>query len=430
MIRECHARPLAKTSNYYELSPTLLDPTIELLLRHRMDLSLESRTMASIPFGANHDSRQTSIKGYHAIRPTQPLQSWFETGQQSRNNRSFSLLPCISQCRRDESLREPPLDTTELLRLRKDATSRKETVLYLAYGSNLSIETFRGKRGITPLTQVNVVVPSLVMTFDLPGLPYKEPCFANTRYHTPDPSETPDEKAGLLRSDHLHQADYHKDRWHKGLVGVVYEVTKADYAHIIATEGGGSGYNDIVVDCWALPSGTKTVPVVPTGTPFKVHTLFAPAIGGDSTSHRTGGRLSRPDPSYAQASARYLKLITDGADELHLPLEYRTYLHGLRSYQITSARQQLGQYIFLAMWTPIVAVLFAVSQVAADKDGRFPSWLALLFNTTFTSVWLSYDLLFKNLFGDGERTRRDGNSLAKDTYGSLKSHNKGDDGLV
>jgi hypothetical protein len=39
-------------------------------------------------------------------------------------------------------------------------------MLYLAYGSNLSNETFRGNRGIKPLSQVNVQVPSLRLTLD------------------------------------------------------------------------------------------------------------------------------------------------------------------------------------------------------------------------------------------------------------------------
>jgi len=70
-----------------------------------------------------------------------------------------------------------------------------------------------------------VLAPSLKLTFDLPGISYLEPCFANTRYRKQSKTN-----------------DYHKDRWHKGLVGVVYEVIKVDYATIIATEGGSSGY--------------------------------------------------------------------------------------------------------------------------------------------------------------------------------------------
>ena len=74
---------------------------------------------------------------------------------------------------------------------RLSSTSNEKTVLYLAYGSNLSAETFKGNRGIRPLSAVNVHVPSLNLTFDLAGIPYIEPCFANTQYRTPPPSSKP-----------------------------------------------------------------------------------------------------------------------------------------------------------------------------------------------------------------------------------------------
>ena len=181
-----------------------------------------------------------------------------------------------------------------------------DTVLYLAYGSNLCAETFQGRRGIRPVSQVNVVVPELVMTFDLPGIPYVEPCFANTRYRKqPDTKVTTEfdsEKTPLLTPIER-RSDYHKTRWHKGLVGVVYEVTKSDYAHIIATEGGGASYQDVIVDCYELPPNVDTVPNTPTSQPFKAHTLFSPALPPDAPPKK-GGRFTRPDPDYAQASAR------------------------------------------------------------------------------------------------------------------------------
>jgi hypothetical protein len=117
--------------------------------------------------------------------------------------------------------------------------SQRGTMLYLAYGSNLSNETFRGNRGIKPLSQVNVQVPSLRLTFDLPGLPYAEPCFANTARRDPknDPAQDgrnveENEKCGSSEV-RRNEEKYRKNRWHKGLIGVVYEVTPEDYAHII-----------------------------------------------------------------------------------------------------------------------------------------------------------------------------------------------------
>ena len=265
--------------------------------------------------------------------------------------------------------------------------SSEKTILYLAYGSNLSAETFKGSRGIRPLSAINVHVPSLDLTFDLPGIPYSEPCFANTRYRTLPASASP--------------YDYHKDRWHKGLIGVVYEVTPDDYRTIIATEGGGASYQDVTVPCYALPSGSKSVNPSPSGAPFKAHTLLSPSNGG------VGGRTPRPDPSYAQASVRYLKLITDGAEEHRLPDEYLAYLYNLRPYTISTMRQRAGQALFLAIWLPIITVMFRLAKIVAGKDGRVPAWMARLIGFVFTALWGSYDVGFKPVFGDGERTLED-----------------------
>ena len=104
------------------------------------------------------------------------------------------------------------------------------SVLYLAYGSNLCAKTFLGVRGIRPISQVNVSAPSLSLTFDLPGTPYGEPCFANT-----SPRKIP--RVPLPTDPPIVLPPPPTDGWDKGLIGVVYEVTPEDYSKIIATEG-------------------------------------------------------------------------------------------------------------------------------------------------------------------------------------------------
>ncbi|KAF2645765.1 hypothetical protein P280DRAFT_388527 [Massarina eburnea CBS 473.64] len=300
----------------------------------------------------------------------------------------FHRLSQTSQERRDASLTERPVDATVLTPSDVAAAEEKgKTVLYLAYGSNLCNETFRKARGIRPLSQINVLVPTLRLTFDLPGIPYTEPCFANSAIRDPG-SDVAKAVEG--------KPDYHKDRWHKGMVGCVYEVTPSDYAHIIATEGGGASYEDVLVDCYPLPSA-DTVPSTPTTSPFKAHTLFAPIASATSP-------FRRPDPSYAQPSARYLKLITDGATELELPTEYQEYLNGIRSYTITSKRQQVGKVLFASIWMPFVLMLFGLGKTFQDDEGRVPQWLGMLLGWVFKGMWVSYDGVFRRAFGNGERT--------------------------
>ena len=322
--------------------------------------------------------------------------------KESSAPRCWSLrLPCLSRQRKVQSLSEKPY------RLNKGVPQdlgggpdHPDTVLYLAYGSNLSAQTFQGARGIRPLSQVNVVVPELVMTFDLAGLPYVEPCFANTKYRHASPPSFTSEKSHLLSE---RTPRYHKNRWKKGLVGVVYEVTKEDYAHIIATEGGGASYQDVLVDCYELPPNENKVPESPTSHPFKAHTLYSPILPPGESPEK-GGRFSRPDPDYAQASARYLKLITDGADEHALPGEYKDYLHQLRPYTMTTQMQRLGGWIFSMIWRPLIMAVFALNGVFSDDNGQAPAWLVAITGALFRGMWTSYDGFFFKVFGDGERT--------------------------
>lgn len=321
---------------------------------------------------------------------------------------------------KDNSLQEKILQSDPAVD-EKSATDQEsaETVLYLAYGSNLSSKTFLGTRGIKPLSQINVVVPELRLTFDMPGLPYFEPCFAATRFRTAAEAEdavvVDDEgdEGESSENDHLitHE-DYHKDTWLKPLIGVVYEVTLPDYARIIATEGGGRGYKDIVVDCYPFPASynpSDPIPDTPTTVPFKAHSLLSPAV--EESRHlsevdlkRKRGSGVRPDPSHAQPSARYLGLIKTGADEHALPLSYRAYLAQIRPFRITSRWQTVGGVLFAGCWVPSVLLTMALSRALAGPDGRSPYWLIVVMDVVWRGMWMSYDAVFRRVFGDGERT--------------------------
>ncbi|PNY23212.1 Uncharacterized protein TCAP_06827 [Tolypocladium capitatum] len=301
----------------------------------------------------------------------------------------------------------------------EDATSgpgeeASATVLYLAYGSNLSAETFLGARGIRPLSQVNVSVPTLRLTFDLPGVPYLEPCFANVGFmklpevpKLPDPTTPP-----VLPPLDPSQPGY---KWDGRLMGVVYEVTPEDWRTIMRTEGAGSSYKEIVVPC--IPIKPRiTVPEKPPfpdlPRPFLARTLCAsymPDSGDDDPRKRrwwyrlVTGR-QRPNPGYAQASARYLKLLQDGAGEHELPESYQQYLASLQPYTMTQGRQTIGQIVFLGAWAPLLIFVFTMTNFLADETGRLPRWLAGAVSGMFNLMWMSYDAIFKPVFGDGERT--------------------------
>ncbi|KAF9873834.1 putative gliotoxin biosynthesis protein GliK [Colletotrichum karsti] len=346
-----------------------------------------------------------------------------------------------------------------------DQAEAEKTILYLAYGSNLSAETFLGARGIRPVSQTNVSAPSLTLVFDLPGLPYREPCFANTAPRKvpeiprppgdprfpplPAPPPPPSEKQQQREYDvegQMERESATPDRgWTKGLYGVVYEVTPRDYATIVATEGGGSSYADILVPCVSLPPRVSVPekPPIDIPRPFLAHTLYSPAIPdaepekpgrGQSTYSHDGDdtpedprkkwyyRLikppRRPDPNYAQPSARYLKLITDGAAEHELPDDYQRWLNGLAAYTVTTWRQRVARWLLTGLFLPVMLVFFQLNKWLADKEGKFPLWLGVGLSVVFNLLWMAYDGVLKPVFGDGERTEEEGERRWRRVEGS------------
>lgn len=411
------------------------------------------------PRAEDEEAAPASQCRFSAIEPLDRLRGLLPTVLARPGNVDTDPLPTTSNERRRASIVSPSLDQDEHLSEKvvdqqehgtalAETATEEETVLYLAYGSNLAEKTFRGMRKIEPLSQIPVLVPELRLTFDLPGLPYAEPCFAGTQYRDPsapmsfeaelkdDVSVVSDrevfsEKSPLMvETREVRESDYHKNRWHKPLVGVVYEVTLADYAKIIATEGGGRGYRDVVVDCHPFSKDYKSTDPVPDhpDTPaFKAHTLLSPAADearrkmhgmSDQPSVSQASRSKtwlpgtigphlRPDSSYAQPSARYLNLLITGAAEHDLPVSYREYLSQIRTYRITTTRQKIGKGMFVGIWGPMVLSVLALSKMFAGPDGRSPPWLVVLANVAWEVMWNSYDFFFKKAFGDGERTFED-----------------------
>ncbi|KAI0164760.1 hypothetical protein GGR57DRAFT_450488 [Xylariaceae sp. FL1272] len=316
------------------------------------------------------------------------------------------------------------------------------TILYLAYGSNLSAETFLGRRGIRPISQINVSAPAFDLTFDLPGIAYSEPCFANTRPRKlpkpPIPGEPPKFPPPPQNSspppygESLPALPDRGPTWSKGLYGVVYEVTPEDYATIIKTEGGGGGYHDVLTPCIAFPPDVRVPekpPIPDLPKPFLAHTLYAPALSDlpGSESHDGDGdkdprdlpwykRLLLPAhrPDGSQPSARYLKLIRDGAAEHALPDDYQAYLASLQPYTITTMRQTVGKLMFWLLAFPVLVSLLGLGRLLADENGRYPRWLMLATTASFNLLWKMYDVFLKPVFGDGERTmEEDGDAIGK-----------------
>jgi hypothetical protein len=207
-------------------------------------------------------------------------------------------------------------------------------------------------------------------------------------------------------------------------------VTKEDYQHIVATEGGGASYQEILVPCFVIPP-RMNIPERKPGDlipkPFLAKTLYAPKIpdapeDGDGDGDKPGDGED-PDPrkkwwwkflrgvqrqeGYPQPSARYLKLLTDGAKENELPEDYRAYLQSLQAYTITTKRQEVGKWVMVVISLPVLLFIRYVVPMLADERGRVPTWIAVVMGIWFSLLWGIYDYVLKPVFGDGERTEED-----------------------
>jgi hypothetical protein len=241
--------------------------------------------------------------------------------------------------------------------------SNKNTRLYLAYGSNLCSSVFQGNRGITPLSAVNVVVPELRLGWNLEGIPYAEPCYANAE-----------------------RRDNQMKSIHGALVGVVYEISAADFAHMLRTEG--QGYAETEVECIPLQQNSKQITMRP-----DVPSIRASAVLASDAGHRP--------TKYMQPSRRYLDLLVAGAKEHRLPSIYIESLQAVSTYQASSLRQRLGKSLFGMLWFSPVFFAILLERRMADHDGTIPPWVNRVVGKCFSGMWWTHDYWFKPIFGDG-----------------------------
>ena len=307
-----------------------------------------------------------------------------------------------------------PDETTPLLQ----KSERQKTLYYLAYGSNLSASTFKGRRGIKPLSATSVLCPGQVLVFDLVGIPYWEPCFANIREVAPEEklklqrritaAGTPENvvKEYMTELEQLATSG-RGEVWKNALIGVIYEVTEEDYAKIIKSEGGGAGYKDVEVDCYVLPKVDEQGISNPVTT-IKAHTLRAPPSKTDPTS------TSQPSP-------RYLGLLVTGAKENSLPQAYIDYLTSLHGYSRTIWLQKVGGFLFLAQWIlPIVAFFNFKIFFSDKKTGKSPEWINKMETGMWAAIWFTYRWIYRPIWGDGQRTTGDEVDMCRRVVGEVK----------
>lgn len=209
---------------------------------------------------------------------------------------------------------------------------------YLAYGSNLNSKAFKSRRGICPLAKRSVFVPGLELTFDLGGLPFVEPRFANARFVSkPDSEARRDVKEGKVAYD------WAKPWTGRGaLLGVAYLVTPTDFGRILATEGGGGSYKMAAVEAHVFACDAYLGPSNSGAANGNGNGTTMPALTGEKLRAFTLVSAQRTRPSEGLSSLRYLNLIRAGAEGAFILLSAGFLQPDFRSTKNTPSHSPTG----------------------------------------------------------------------------------------
>ncbi|KAI8632615.1 hypothetical protein F5Y19DRAFT_462502 [Xylariaceae sp. FL1651] len=244
-----------------------------------------------------------------------------------------------------------------------------EPVWYLAYGSNLASSKFVSDRGIVPKDVRVVSIRGFTLAMDSAGFPYSEPSFASIRP--------------------LDMNAYPKEI---ELLGTAYLVSPEQYTRIIASEGGGIAYREAEVQATVIQGNTEKLSLDAASQETMIARSLITVI------------VRRPDP---RPSARYLKLITEGAAEAKYPEYYQQYLKSLFSYHPpTRVYRRFGAWIFLSLWVPIMALMEKLTKISirlkGDKQGTAPDLVIWLVRTMMLLMWWHHDRIHAPIWGRGD----------------------------
>ena len=165
---------------------------------------------------------------------------------------------------------------------------------YFAYGSNMQSATLRGRRGVAYTRALAARVPGWRLVLDKPPLISIGHGFANI---VPDPADA--------------------------VLGVLFEITEVELAHVEFSEGVRIGnYDAVDIEAWPLA----------TGEPVRARSLSS----------------ARRDPTL-RPSVRYMSLLIEGAIEHGLPAEYVETLRAIPSVEESAEAAALRPIIDSAM---------------------------------------------------------------------------------
>lgn len=269
----------------------------------------------------------------------------------------------------------------------------RDTIWYLAYGSNMDPKVFSGRRKIRPIESLVVTVPNYWLSFDIGGIPFVEPCFASilktdhARLHQKEYAEEVHSRTQYGREflwDESHQ-EHPSRSYPPVLQGVAHKITLRDWQLVIQSEGGWghdvpTGYNQIQVDCIRHDNKEQIRAFVLESRPLSVKT-------------------------HCQPSARYKNLLTSGATHHHLDASYQHYLANIVPYECTGVSSKIARVLFMAINSPIFAMfmimVFRNRGKPVEQHTRPPYWAAWGFDKASRMSSMLHDYMVAPIFGSG-----------------------------
>lgn len=229
-----------------------------------------------------------------------------------------------------------------------------------AFGSNLCSSVLSGRRMIKPAESVPGILHGYKLSFNQPGLPYREPGFA-----TVDPIDS---------NDGEDIPEVH---------GVAYLMTTSQWNYYLESEGAAGqsdkGYGVIQVTIHAYD-----------GREIKACTLRTQP----KTVAYLKGRVALP-------SKRYLNLIRQGAEEQKLSQEYREYLDSLSHYAPPGIGGHIGAFITAFIAFGLLFPMFGMMRLlrklrgidSTKSCGLLQRFQSMFFHFVFGFSWLLHDIL-------------------------------------
>ena len=237
--------------------------------------------------------------------------------------------------------------------LKTDGVAETPSVWVFAFGSNMKKDVLEGRRMIKPAESVPAIVPGYMLTFNQPGLPYREPGFATI--------EPLDAKYPGSRPVH----------------GVAHLMTPTQWEYYKETEGASvqsdEGYGVLEVDLDAYD-----------GRKLKAYTLM--------TQPKS---LQSLRGFYALPSKRYIELLRTGAAEHNLDPEYQKYLNEMVYYEPKGVGGKLGSMVMGAVAFGLLFPAFGIMRFyrkfrglhSVNKNGMVSKLYAKYFRFVFRFSW-------------------------------------------